>query len=76
VKVTAKDGRAFEKLALHRRGSPENPLAPREIVEKFHAVVAPCMKRPDADRIVSLVGRLETLADLRELIASVETLTR
>jgi 2-methylcitrate dehydratase PrpD len=75
VKVTAKDGRVFEKLALHRRGSPENPLAPGEIVEKFHAVVAPCMKRSDAQRVVSLVDRLETLPDLRELIASVETLT-
>lgn len=76
VKVTAKDGREFEKLALHRRGSPENPLEPGEIVKKFHAVVGPCMKRSGADRIVALVARLETLPDLRELIASVETLAK
>jgi hypothetical protein len=28
VKVRARDGRAWEKLLLHRRGSPEHPLAP------------------------------------------------
>ena len=76
VKVTAKDGRVFEKLALHRRGSPENPLEPGEIVDKFFAVVAPCLKRSIAEDIVALVDRLETLPDLRKLIASVETLTR
>jgi 2-methylcitrate dehydratase PrpD len=68
VKVKANDGRAFEKLALHRRGSPENPLKPAEIIEKFRAVVAPCMKRPDAERVIELVDRLETLADVRTLI--------
>ena len=70
VKLKTKDGRVFEKLALHRRGSPENPLKPSEIVEKFHAVVAPCMKRSDAERIVGLVDRFETLPDLRALIAA------
>ena len=69
--VTARDGRLFEKLALHRRGSPENPLEPGEIVDKFHAVVAPCMRRADAQRIVELVDGLESLPDLRGLIAAV-----
>jgi 2-methylcitrate dehydratase PrpD len=72
VKVTAKDGRTFEKLALHRRGSPENPLKASEIVDKFHAVVAPCMKRADAEHIVALVDRLETLPDLKPLIDAVK----
>jgi 2-methylcitrate dehydratase PrpD len=71
VRVTTRDGRAFEKLSLHRRGSPENPLSAAEIVDKFHAVVAPCMKRGAAERIVSIVDRLETLADLDELVAAV-----
>ena len=71
VELKTKDGRMFAKLALHRRGSPENPLKPGEIVEKFHAVVEPCMKRADAQRIVELVDRLETLPDLRALIAAV-----
>jgi 2-methylcitrate dehydratase PrpD len=71
VRVKTRDGRAFEKLSLHRRGSPENPLSPAEIVDKFHAVVAPCMKRGAAERIVAIVDRLETLASLDELVAAV-----
>ena len=71
VKVMTKDGRSFEKLALYRRGSPEKPLSPAEIVDKFHNVVAPCMARADAQRIVDLVERLETMADLKPLIEAV-----
>ena len=67
LRVKTRDGRTFEKLALHRRGSPENPLSPREIVDKFHAVVASCVKRANAERIVELVDRFETLADMNEL---------
>ena len=68
VRLKTNDGRMHEKLALHRRGSPENPLTPAEIVEKFHAVVAPRMKRADAERVVELVDCLESLPDVRALI--------
>ncbi|MFH1602615.1 MAG: MmgE/PrpD family protein [Pseudomonadota bacterium] len=68
IRVKTHDGRSLEKLTLHRRGSPENPISPAEIVDKFYAVVAPCMKRTDADKIVETVDRLEKLANLDELI--------
>jgi hypothetical protein len=68
VKVRTHDGRAFEKLLLHRRGSPEQPLAPSEIEYKFRHVVSPCLDKAAADRIVALVAKLETLPDLSELI--------
>ncbi|MBI3372324.1 MAG: MmgE/PrpD family protein [Betaproteobacteria bacterium] len=67
LRVKTRDGRTFEKLTLHRRGSPENPLSPQEIVDKFYAVTAPCMKRADAERIVAVVERLETLSEMNEL---------
>ncbi|MGA0032150.1 MAG: hypothetical protein ACO3HA_02305, partial [Burkholderiales bacterium] len=67
VKITARDGKVFEKLALHRRGSPENPLAPEEVVHKFRNVVAPCMAKADAERIITTVERCEQLADVAEL---------
>ena len=73
VTVTARDGRVFEKLSLHRRGSPENPLAPEEVVRKFENVVAPCLKAADARRIVALVDRIDTLSTLDELHALVGT---
>jgi len=72
VRIVTRDGRTFEQLTLNRRGSPENPLTPEEIVAKFHAVVAPCLKRADAQRIVDLVDGLETLSDLMPLVALIQ----
>ena len=68
VKVTARDGKVFEKLSLHRRGSPENPLSPGEVVHKFRNVVAPCMDKAAAERIIAAVDRFETLSDINTLI--------
>jgi len=67
VKITTRDGKVHEKLALHRRGSPENPLAPEEVIHKFRNVVAPCMNKADAERIITTVDRCESLADINEL---------
>ena len=71
VKITTRDGRVFEKLSLHRRGSPENPLSAAEIVHKFRNVVAPCMTKAVAERIIGAVERCDTLADIGELAALV-----
>ena len=69
VKVEARDGRTFEKLLLHRRGSPEHPLKPEDIEYKFRHVVSPCVSKADADKIVKLVASLEKLDDLSDLVA-------
>jgi 2-methylcitrate dehydratase PrpD len=68
VKVRARGGRSFEKLLLHRRGSPEHPLKPEEIEYKFRYVVSACVSKADVDRIVKLVASLESLDDLSELV--------
>jgi 2-methylcitrate dehydratase PrpD len=69
VKVTTRDGRTFEKLLLDRRGSPENPLSRADIEHKFRHVVAPCVEKPRAERIVETVAKLDTLETLDALIA-------
>lgn len=68
IRVKARGGRQFEKLTLHRRGSPENPLSPEDIVHKFRNVVAPCLAKPEAERIIAAVNRFEALDDLGELM--------
>jgi 2-methylcitrate dehydratase PrpD len=68
MNVQTRDGRTFEKLILHRRGSPEHPLKPEEIEYKFRHVVSPCLAKSDADRIVKLAMTLDTLDDLSALI--------
>ena len=69
MNVRTKDGRSFEQLILHRRGSPQHPLKPEEIKYQFRHVVSPCLSRADADRIVKLDMTLEQLDDLSALIA-------
>ncbi len=71
VKITARNGQVFEKLSLHRRGSPENPLSAEEVVHKFRNVVAPCMAKADVERIIATVDRCEQLTDISELAALV-----
>lgn len=68
VKIATRDGRVFEKLSPHRRGSPENPLSPEEVVHKFRNVVAPCMDQAAAERIVTSVDGFETPSDLQDLM--------
>lgn len=68
VKLTTRDGRTFETLLLHRRGSPENPLSAEEVERKFRHVVAPCVDSPRAERIIELVRSLESLESTTELI--------
>jgi 2-methylcitrate dehydratase PrpD len=69
VTVRTRDGRTLRHEILNRRGSPENPLESTDIEYKFRQVSASVLARRDIDRIVELVGRLEDLGDLRELIA-------
>jgi 2-methylcitrate dehydratase PrpD len=69
MKVRAKGGRVYEKLLLHRRGSPEHPLKPEEIEYKFRHVVSGYMSKGSIDKTVKLVASLERLPDLSELIA-------
>jgi 2-methylcitrate dehydratase PrpD len=69
--VMTRDGRRFGKLVLHRRGSPEAPLTPEDIVYKFRHVVRSCIAEKRMTRILDLVRDLDRLDDTRELIALV-----
>jgi len=71
MQVQTRDGRSFEQLILHRRGSPEQPLKPEEIEYKFRHVVSSCLSKADADRIVQLAMTLEKIDDLSGLIGLV-----
>jgi 2-methylcitrate dehydratase PrpD len=68
VKITARNGKLYEKLSLHRRGSPENPLSPEEVVHKFRNVVAPCMDKSAAEMIITTVNQFETLTDISSVM--------
>lgn len=66
--VTTRDGRVLKHEILHRRGSPENPLQPEEVEYKFRNVARSCLSRAHTDKVMKLVGSLETLDSTSELI--------
>lgn len=66
--VTTRDGRTFQKLVLHRRGSPEASMQPDEIVYKFRHVVRSCIPETRISKIVDLVRELDRLDNTQELI--------
>lgn len=68
VAVTLRNGQRLTHEILHRRGSPENPLAPQDVEYKFRHVVASCLPKREIDRMVALVDRLEQMDDVSELI--------
>ncbi len=68
VAVTTRDGRAFRREILHRRGSPENPLAPSDVEYKFRHVARSCLTPANVDKVIELVGKLDKLNSTSELI--------
>jgi 2-methylcitrate dehydratase PrpD len=68
VRVITRDARAFEKMPLDRRGSPENAMTREEIEDKFRHVVAPCVDKARAERIIEAVRSLERLENTKELV--------
>lgn len=68
VTVKTRDGRTLKREILHRRGSPENPLQPADVEYKFRNVARACLTQAHTDRIMKLVGALETLDSTAELI--------
>jgi 2-methylcitrate dehydratase PrpD len=69
VTVRTRGGRKLSHQILNRRGSPENPLSPDEVVYKFRNVAESCLATADIDRVVKLCAQLDTLEDAGELIA-------
>ena len=68
VTVKTRDGRTLKREILHRRGSPENPLQPADVEYKFRNVARACLTRAHTDRVMKLVGSLDTLDSTAELI--------
>jgi 2-methylcitrate dehydratase PrpD len=66
LSVRSRDGNVFAREILNRRGSPENPVARVDVVEKFRGNVSH-LPQDRANRIIDLVERLERLETLDDL---------
>jgi 2-methylcitrate dehydratase PrpD len=68
MKVTARDGRVFEKDAPHRKGSPDFPMTDGERHAKFRRLAGAVMPAQEVERIIREVESLEQAPDVRALV--------
>jgi 2-methylcitrate dehydratase PrpD len=68
ITVTDRFGNRHQKLVLHRRGSPENPLAPADITDKFKNVVSGCLPEKNIDHLTALISGFDELTDISEVL--------
>ena len=61
------DGRTFTAHVDYPKGDPENPATKEEIMGKFHILTEKFFDRERRERIIDAVGRLESMANIREL---------
>jgi 2-methylcitrate dehydratase PrpD len=67
VSVRTNDGRSFEREILHRRGSPENPVAWDDVERKFSANIAGLIAPDAARKLLDRCATLEKLVDVRAI---------
>lgn len=67
MEVTTVSGDRFIEDVFDRRGSPENPVSAAEIEAKFRANARDRLPGSAADRLITLVGRLEALDSIAEI---------
>lgn len=68
VKISLKDGREFEEEQLYEAGTPQNPIAPERVVDKYYANMLHFYSREQADRILDLINAFEKMDDASELL--------
>jgi 2-methylcitrate dehydratase PrpD len=69
VQVTTRDGRRLEKRVTTFKGRAENPLTTGEVEAKAQELLEPVLRQPRTRQLMDAIGKLETLASVRELRA-------
>ena len=67
VTVTTRDGKQHSVEMLHRLGSPENPLKPEQVHQKFRTLARHCLSDKQIDELVDLTQTLDKVDDLSRL---------
>ena len=76
VEVSTRSGAVYSKSAGVPRGGPGNPLTPEEHMERFRDCIDYAdglVPARNVKKIVSIVGRLEEIEDVRSLIPSLSS---
>ena len=73
VKITATDGRSFEKQLDFPKGDPRNPLTDREVEEKFEALAEPVLSKASRKKIIEATWSLEKIEHTTEYMQLLRT---
>jgi 2-methylcitrate dehydratase PrpD len=68
--IKTEDGRSLSKRVEFPKGHPQNFLTEREFIGKFRKcadVGLPGLKKENVETVIDLVGRLETISDVRKI---------
>jgi 2-methylcitrate dehydratase PrpD len=68
VEVRLKDGRVFNEVEEHNRGSAENPMTYAELRAKFDENASGFLSKEQRDRLADSIGVLETLPAAKALL--------
>ena len=71
VTVTLKNGEKLEETVNMSHGRPEDPLTEDEVLGKFHECAAGLLSEAQRNRVLDLIGRLDSLANVSELADAV-----
>jgi 2-methylcitrate dehydratase PrpD len=71
LRITLDDGTEYEEYVPHCLGSAENPMRYEGVVRKFRECAAGYLSEAQTDEVIELVTRLESLADVTEVIRRV-----
>jgi len=73
VTITLKDGRQFTDSREQAKGSPERRLSDAELISQFNRWTGDSIDQTRKQKIVELVYRVETLANVNELFELFQT---
>ncbi len=68
VTVRLRDGSAYSHEVLTNKGKPGNRLSKEELIAKYRACAADAISQDRIDRSLEMLGRLEKLRDISELM--------
>jgi 2-methylcitrate dehydratase PrpD len=71
VEIRTTDGAAFSDRRAAAKGDPADPLTRAEIQDKLRTAAAGLLSDAAVERVIKLVGDLERLDDVRELLQAV-----
>jgi 2-methylcitrate dehydratase PrpD len=67
VEIELTDGTRLSERVSAVRGTPRNPMARAEVIEKARDLTAPVLGRDTTKRLIETVFAIETVADIRTL---------